>query len=1162
MSIMLGGLIQSACALSVFVGVVMSSGPSVAQPCDDDGVGWGTLQASRQDPPGSHDDDVRDLGEKTWFLVPPVITVDEGQSGDGWSSLSWRNGLDAIGLCLYRGGGHDRNVCTNNENEYRLAVCTVLDRDGLSLLSAGDLFSATHLRLRVETGAHCGTTAVSLPLLYVPDADGDGQPQAGLTERGAVRRIDEQGRIERVAGAEPCSSGGPVGSAPLQTNFCSTQSIATRPDGSLFIARGGALVTIEVGLPNLADGTHAIPSLGGSEVYVFEQRGRHLRTVDALTGVTRLTFGYSGAQLASVDDGLGNVVTIDRAVPGSIAITAPFGQTTRLALDAEGLLGRVTDPIEESVVLGYGPGDLLTSFSHPLTGTSTFSYDARGALEQDVGPGGETQTFAFHRLRDNVTGRSTETVTRTTREGLTEYFVTTPLANGSERRDLVVGPFVTRHDRTAAASQTVTYPDGARTVVTSAPDPRFGMHSPIVSRVVTTTQGGRSSTTTSGQTVTLGDPLDPLSLTRQVFTITRNGLRTWTTTFDKAAGTFTSRTPLGRQAVSKVDGRGRVVEIDVPERLPIVISYDARGRLASASQGDRLTTYEYGSDGRLAKAVGPDSREVSMTHDAIGRTKTVTRADGKVTTSEYQISGRRQSLSPPGRGAHASEINPEARSSRYEPPAAGASATRTAQANYDGRLESLTYGNGDTVQLVRDGLGRPTDVTTPRGVFTMAYDDPAGRLSSATTPEGQTVQYAYDSGLSLGQTSSGLVGGTVVYGYDTELRLESETVQGQSVVLGYDNDDALTQIGALSIGRSPASGDVSGTTLGFVTTTFGRNGYGEIDERETRFGATPLFAAEVIEREPNGRIQTRQEDVLGEARTFEYGYDLAGRLTDVVVDGVPASHYEYDDNGNRLVADATAATFDAQDRIQTSAGALYTHTPDGALESKTVDGTTTIYRYDLASNLLGVTLPSGDEIGYVVDPESRRVGRTWNGAYTHRWIYGAAASPAAEVDASGQITTRFVYGTRAWVPDYMVRGGVTYALVTDALGSVRLVVDVTTGLVAQRLDYDPFGGVLTDTNSGFQPFGYAGGLYDPETKLVRLGARDYDAETGRWTTKDPLLFGGGSTNLYAYVGNDPINHVDPSGLFSEDDFADAAAGITPEQAEALFTPTVRNPNVK
>jgi len=111
-----------------------------------------------------------------------------------------------------------------------------------------------------------------------------------------------------------------------------------------------------------------------------------------------------------------------------------------------------------------------------------------------------------------------------------------------------------------------------------------------------------------------------------------------------------------------------------------------------------------------------------------------------------------------------------------------------------------------------------------------------------------------------------------------------------------------------------------------------------------------------------------------------------------------------------------------------------------------------------------------------------------------------------------------------------LRSGVPFRVIKDHLGSVRLVVNATTGVVAQKLDYDEFGRVLGDSNPGFQPFGYAGGLYDATTGLVRFGARDYDAETGRWAAKDPTGFSGG-LNLYVYAGNDPVNFTDPRGLF-------------------------------
>jgi RHS repeat-associated protein len=76
------------------------------------------------------------------------------------------------------------------------------------------------------------------------------------------------------------------------------------------------------------------------------------------------------------------------------------------------------------------------------------------------------------------------------------------------------------------------------------------------------------------------------------------------------------------------------------------------------------------------------------------------------------------------------------------------------------------------------------------------------------------------------------------------------------------------------------------------------------------------------------------------------------------------------------------------------------------------------------------------------------------------------------------------------------------------------------------------------------PFGFAGGLYDADTDLVRFGARDYDAVIGRWTAKDPQRWNGQQTNLYAYVNGDPINLIDPTGtLFVVDDVALVCLGF-------------------
>jgi RHS repeat-associated protein len=157
--------------------------------------------------------------------------------------------------------------------------------------------------------------------------------------------------------------------------------------------------------------------------------------------------------------------------------------------------------------------------------------------------------------------------------------------------------------------------------------------------------------------------------------------------------------------------------------------------------------------------------------------------------------------------------------------------------------------------------------------------------------------------------------------------------------------------------------------------------------------------------------------------------------------------------------------------------------------------------------------------------------------------------PIAQLDDMGAIVSRFVYAGGP-APAYLERNGVAHRLIADHAGSVRLVVDATTGAIVQRLDYDAFGRVTLDTNPGFQPFGFAGGLYDAATGLVRFDARDYDASTGRFTAKDPIGFAGGDTNLYRYAHNDPVNLSDPEGLTA----AEIVTGIVTGLVDVAMLP--------
>ena len=235
--------------------------------------------------------------------------------------------------------------------------------------------------------------------------------------------------------------------------------------------------------------------------------------------------------------------------------------------------------------------------------------------------------------------------------------------------------------------------------------------------------------------------------------------------------------------------------------------------------------------------------------------------------------------------------------------------------------------------------------------------------------------------------------------------------------------------------------------------------------------------------------------------------------------------------------------YDAQDRLLSYGNATYTYTANGEMKTKTVGGQTTTYDYDALGNLRGVSLPDGQQIEYLIDGQNRRVGKKVNGALVQGFLYQGQLRPVAELDSSGNIVSRFVYDKGINVPDYMVREGVTHRIVTDHLGSPRLVVNTTTGAIVQEMKFDEYGNVLADTHPGFQPFGFAGGIYDRDTALVRFGARDYEAESGRWTVSDPIKFEGNSSNLFTYSQNNPINFIYFNGLDWEKPIAGAGFGL-------------------
>jgi RHS repeat-associated protein len=170
---------------------------------------------------------------------------------------------------------------------------------------------------------------------------------------------------------------------------------------------------------------------------------------------------------------------------------------------------------------------------------------------------------------------------------------------------------------------------------------------------------------------------------------------------------------------------------------------------------------------------------------------------------------------------------------------------------------------------------------------------------------------------------------------------------------------------------------------------------------------------------------------------------------------------------------------------------------------------------------------------------NQRVAKEVNGTIVQRCLWLNNTTLLGFYDKEGNFA-RFTYATDR-TPIQMDYKGTTYYLSYNRLGSLKAIRNQSNTIIKQ-IDYDSFGNVISQTNPTLStatpdlsldsidiPLGFAGGLYDKDTNLIRFGYRDYDPYTGRWTAKDPIDFSGGDSNLYAYVGNDPINYVDPEG---------------------------------
>ena len=887
----------------------------------------------------------------------------------------------------------------------------------------------------------------------------------------------------------------------------------------------------------LASGETTVPSYDGAVAYIFDSVGRHVRTIDGHLGTELLSIRYDEAgrleQVNGYVHGLPVHLVVQRDANGAPrALAGIDGGATALALDGAGNLARIVDPAGGVIQIGWSTAGQVESETDPAGGVRRYAYDPSGHLASATDADEVTRRYERKESSDSLE------ISFSTASGRRWSYSTLAVKGGMQRTYIRPDGTQTIEITDSRGSRALRFPDGTTWTVGAVSSPAWGTAAPILTPLVKSRTDGVSWHKEVKQEPQAGLST-PYALPGSVITII-NG-HAWTRHFDPAARTADVVDPAGRRTVWQYDDHGRTLSYSAPGHAPVSYAYNDLGRRTRVIIGSgelaRTTRYAYDSSTGKIITTRPDGVINTLTLDSAGRPMSYSDGEGSTTLIGYNAAGRLNRIQPPGGQYFIFGLSAAGRATAFSPPMVSDDASVEIRSyNTDGRLTTIS-GLGDrSLSYGYDSAGRVTSVSFNEGRLARSYDPHSGLPVQASDPRGITTSYGYTGRTPTSLAWSGPISGSISVMLGANGRVARETVnRGQALDVLYDTTGRVIRVGPLSLTRDHASGLVRHTVLGAVETEQ------EFDEtgRLIRV-ATTAARRSILDlrygRDILGRITKVTETTSDGKNTLtEYSYDRADRLATVSINGRATETYRYDSAGNRTALERSggslAASYDDRARLLSFGSAHYTWKPDGTLAAVTQGGRTTTFTHDDFGALRQATARDGRTIRYLVDADGRRVGRKVGDRLATGFLYRPNGSVAAEIDGEGNVTSRFGYDERGHLA-LVQRAGVTFRVITDQVGSPRVIVDSRTGSVTERISYDAWGNVTQDSAPGFIPIGFAGGLRDPDTDLVRFGARDYDPVSGRWTATDPIRFRGGDTNLYRYATDDPVNRTDPVGLSS------------------------------
>uniref|UniRef100_A0A8C1N9U7 Teneurin-3 n=1 Tax=Cyprinus carpio TaxID=7962 RepID=A0A8C1N9U7_CYPCA len=993
-----------------------------------------------------------------------------------------------------------------------------------------------------------GATAIALSysgVLYIAETD--------EKKINRIRQVSTDGEISHLAGApSDCDCKNDANCDCYQTGdgyakdarLNAPSSLVVSPDGTLYVADLGNIRIRAIRHnrpPQGSSGLYEVASPASQELYVFDSNGTHQYTMSLVTGDYKYNFSYSNEDdITAVTDSSGNTLRVRRdpnRMP--VRIVAPDNQVIWLTIGTNGGLKTLTAQGQELVLFTYhGNSGLLATKSIQIGWTTFYDYDSEGRLTNVTFPTGVITSLIGEMDRaltvDIETSGRDDDVSITTNLSSIDSFYT--LVQDQLRNSYQVG-----YDN----SMRVIYANGMDSHFQTEPHILAGASNPTVARRNMTLPGENGQNLVEwrfrkeqnrGKVVVFGRKLRV------------NGRNLLSVDYDRSLRTekiYDDHRKFLLKIVYDASGHP-TLWVPSSKLMSVNLTYSGTGQVTSIQRGPTVERVEYDSQGRIVSRTFADSKTWSYTY--LDKSMVLLLHSQRQYIFDYDMQDRLSAITMPSVARHTMQTIRSVGYYRniYNPPESNASVT--VDYSEDGQLLRVAHlGTGRRVLYKYRRQNKLSEILYDSTRVSFTYDETAGVLKTVNLQsEGFicSIRYRQIGPLVDRQifrfSEDGMVNARFDYTYDNSFRVTSmqgvinETPLPIDLYQFDDISGKVEQFGKFGVIYYDINQIISTAVM---TYTKHFDVHGRIKEIQYEIFRSLMYWI-TIQYDNMGRVTKREIKIGPFANTTKYGYeyDVDGQLQTVYLNEKMMWRYNYDLNGNLHLlnpgnsARLTPLRYDLRDRITRLGDVQYRMDEDGFLRQRGVE----IFEYNSKGLLVRVhSKASGWTIQYRYDGLGRRLASR-NSLGQHLQFFYADLNYPTRIThvynhSSSEITSLY-YDLQGHLFAMEISSGEEFYIACDNTGT-PLAVFSSNGLLLKQVQYTAYGEIYFDSNPDFQlVIGFHGGLYDPLTRLLHFGERDYDIQAGRWTTpdistwtrvgKDPAPF-----NLYMFRNNNPISKV-------------------------------------